>query len=126
MCIVGDDAKAGVGGILLHDATERHLCGGSHGIRFVEDDEFVVAEDLEVPRFRRGREDLFGALKGTNPSVMQRDGQALVSMPLVGRRRTCKGLDLFSNHVNSSIIASVELQNHLPHVFIAIDSPRQG
>lgn len=78
MCIVGDDAKAGVGGILLHDAAERHLCGGSHGICFVENDEFVVAEDLEVPRFRRGREDLFGALEGTNPSVMQRNERALV------------------------------------------------
>ena len=80
MCIVGDDAKAGVCGILLHDAAERHLCGGSHGVRFVEDDEFVVAEDLEVPRFRRGREYLFGALKGINPSMTQCNGRAPVSM----------------------------------------------
>lgn len=80
MCIIGDDAKAGVGGVLLHDAAECHLCGGSHGIRFVKDYEFVVAERLKVSWFRRGREDLFGTLQRSNPSVMQWNGRALVIM----------------------------------------------
>lgn len=126
MCVVGNDAKAGVGGILLHDAAEGHLCGGSHGIGFVKDYEFVVTERLKVSRFRRGRKDLFGALKGSNQSEMQSNGRALIVIISTGGRRTCKCLNLFSHHVNSSVIASIEFQNHLPHVFIAVDSPCQS
>lgn len=126
MCIIRDDAEAGVGGVLLHDAAERHLRGRCHGVRFVEDNEFVVAEGLKVSRLRWGGKDLFCTLKGRNPSALQADAQADFEMVLRGggrRRRTCKRLYLFPHHVNPSVIASIELQNHLAHVFIAIDPP---
>ena len=40
MGVVGDYAESSVGGILLHDPPQCHLCSGGHGIGFVEDDEF--------------------------------------------------------------------------------------
>ena len=64
MRVIGDDTKAGVGGVLLHDAAERHLGGGRHGVRLIEDYEFVAAEGLKVSRFWWRREDLFCACRG--------------------------------------------------------------
>lgn len=37
---------------------------------------------------------------------------------------TCKGLDLLSNNVDPSIIACIELEDHLPHVLITVNPPR--
>lgn len=44
VCVVGDDAEPGVGGVLLHDAAERHLRGRGHGVRFIEDDQLEGPE----------------------------------------------------------------------------------
>ncbi len=61
MCVIGDYAKAGVGGIFLHDAAERHLCGRCHCVGFIEDDELVGTKRLKVPRLGSGGKDLFCA-----------------------------------------------------------------
>jgi hypothetical protein len=44
MGVVRDDAESGVGGVFLHDSPESHLCGGGHGVGFVEDDELVLSD----------------------------------------------------------------------------------
>ena len=43
MCVIGDDAEAGVGRVFLHYAAECHLGGRGHGVGFVEDNELVAA-----------------------------------------------------------------------------------
>ncbi len=43
-----------------------------------------------------------------------------------GRARTGKGLDLFPNDVNASVIAGVQLQNHLSHVLGPVYPSRQS
>lgn len=40
MRVVRNDAEPCVGGIFLHYASQRHLGGRSHGVGFVEDNEF--------------------------------------------------------------------------------------
>ena len=40
--------------------------------------------------------------------------------------RTCKRLDLLSNDLYTSVVTSVELKNHLPHVVIAVYLSRQS
>lgn len=64
MGVVGDDAEARVGGVLFHYAPQGHLSGRGHGVRFVEDDEFVGAKSRGVAGFGQSGEDLFRALKG--------------------------------------------------------------
>jgi len=39
-----------------------------------------------------------------------------------GCRRTCKRLDLLAYHIDTSIVAGVELEDHLAHILGAIDS----
>ena len=36
MCVIGNDAKASVGGVFLHDPSQCHLCDGRHGIGFIQ------------------------------------------------------------------------------------------
>jgi hypothetical protein len=44
MGVVRDDAESGVGSVFLHDSSESHLCGGRHGVGFIEDDELVLCD----------------------------------------------------------------------------------
>ena len=64
MRVVGNDAEAGVSGVFLHNASQSHLSGRCHGIRFVEDDEFEGPEGGCVACFGGGGEDLFRAYAG--------------------------------------------------------------
>lgn len=41
-------------------------------------------------------------------------------------KRTGKSLDLFSNDIDPAIIAGVEFENHLTHVFRTVDSSSKG
>ena len=38
---------------------------------------------------------------------------------------TCKCLDLFSNYLDTSVVTGIELEDHLPHVLVAIYPPCQ-
>jgi len=63
--IVCYDAEAGVCGVFFHDSTKSHLGCGSHGIGFVEDDEFECCKGgFGVRGLWEGGEDLFGAAEG--------------------------------------------------------------
>ena len=42
--VIRDDAESGVCCVFLHDPSERHLCHGRHGIRFVQHDELETAQ----------------------------------------------------------------------------------
>lgn len=104
MRVIRNDAEPRVGGILLHDAPERHLRRARHGVGLVEDDE-LVARDAGDGRRRRGplgrgaqREDLL-------------------------RRR--KRLDLLAHHVDAAVVRRVQLQHHLSHVLGPVDASRQ-
>ena len=52
MRVIGNNAESGVGGVFLHDPSQRHLSDGSHGVGFVEDNELEAAEGGGVAGFR--------------------------------------------------------------------------
>lgn len=68
VCVVGDDAEAGIGCVFLHDAAEGHLRGGRHGVGFVEDDQLKaccqcgggIGRVVGGGGGSKGVEDLFG------------------------------------------------------------------
>ena len=118
MGIIGDDTEPRIGGILLHYPSQSHLCGRGHGIGFVEDDELEGGNRGVVGGFRSGGEDLLCTCDCHKPWYAY--GYLLGKV-----RRTCECLDLLAHNINASVIAGVELQNHLPHVFASIYSSRE-
>lgn len=40
-------------------------------------------------------------------------------------KHTCEGLDLLADDIDTTVVAGVELQNHLSHVSVTIYSPRE-
>lgn len=85
--VVRDDAESRVGGIFLHDPSERHLCGRGHSVGFVEDDEFVLGHGGCRGRPIRG-------CRWTHAEYLFRRSE---------------GLDLFSHDVDASVVGSVQL-----------------
>lgn len=41
------------------------------------------------------------------------------------RTHTGKGLDLFSNNIDATVVTGIELQYHLPHILAAVYTPRE-
>ena len=101
--VICNDAEAGVGGIFLHDSAEGVLCRGCHCVGFVKNDEFEVCEC-------RG-----GGGGG-------RGGYDGVEDLLCG----CKRLDLFADHVDTTIIGGVEFKHLLPVPRWPVDFPCKG
>lgn len=99
MGVVCDDAEAGVGGVLFHDAAQGHLRRGRHGVGLVEDDELEGREGGAVARLGPRGEDLSGG---------------------------GEGLDLLADDVDASVVGCVQLQDHLAHVFDAIYAAGEG
>ena len=100
MGVVCNDTESGVGGVFLHDPPQCHLSGRSHSICFIKDDKLEVGDVILIAALvEAASEDLLG-------------------------RREC--LDLLSDHVDTSVVGCVQLQDHLSHVFVAIDLSCQG
>ena len=68
--------------------------------------------------FVPGGREAVSHLRGVG-SLVQRRG---VSIFREQEGLTCECLDLFTNDVNAPVVTGVELENHLPHVFVAIYS----
>lgn len=96
MRVVGDDTESGIGCVLLHDATQSHLCRVCHGVGLVQDDQLVGSQ----------------AIAATPPCASHGEY-------LLGR---CEGLDLLAHDVNATVVGGVQLQDHLSHVVGAIDA----
>jgi len=96
--VVGDDAEARIGRVLLHDAAKGHLRRVGHGIGLVEDDQLV-------------------ARKGTGARARPPHAEDLL--------RRGERLDLFAHDVDAAVVRRVQLQNHLPHVIHPVYPPGQ-
>lgn len=97
MRIIRNNAEPRVGRVLLHDPPQRHLRRRRHRVRLIQDDQFVRRHRLR-PGLGQGGEDL----------------------PRAG-----EGLDLLAYDVDAAVVGGVELENHLSHVFDAVDAPGQ-
>ena len=69
MCVICDDTEPSIGGIFLHNPSQRHLRGGSHSIGFVENYEFEGANCGCFARFWQSSEDLFSTCNISVPTA---------------------------------------------------------
>lgn len=99
MCVVRNNTESRIGGIFLHNPSKRHLRSSRHRIGLVENDQFECPQGILLCGGSGHGKDLFCA---------------------------CKSLDLFADYVDASVVGCVELQDHLSHVFAAIDSSGEG
>ena len=106
--VVGDDAEARVGGVLFHDAAERHLRRGRHGVGFVEDDELEAAEAVRGWGCAVG-----GVGLGLGWLLLGGGGEDLFGAG--------EGLDLFADDVDAAVVGGVEFEDHLAHVLWSVD-----
>ena len=99
MCIIRNDAESRICSIFLHDSPQRHLRSRGHSVCLVQDDELV-----------------------------SRDGGSRVGGRVQGKDlfRAGEGFDLFADDVNTAVVRCVEFEDHLPHVFGAVDPAGEG
>jgi len=96
--VIRNDAEAGVGCVFLHNPAKSHLGGRSHGVGFVEDDEFEGGDGGVVGGFGHA-EYLLCACIHREP-----DMENLCWTP----KPTCEGLNLLSHNIYASIVACIE------------------
>lgn len=48
MGVISDNAEPSVGGVFLHDPSQRHLSRRSHGVRLIKDDKLEGADGCGV------------------------------------------------------------------------------